>query len=143
MYFADEVRPVAEVRPDSRRVGKKELRMAAELIDRYAGSFDIANYEDTYRDALLGVIEAKRSGAEIHVERRPEDDHAPDLLEALRRSVEEAKGRHEGPRRRNGANGTLDDLTKDELEKRARRAGVRGYSRMRKTELVRALKSAG
>jgi DNA end-binding protein Ku len=143
MYFADEVRPVDEVRPDSRRVGKNEVRMAAELIEGYARPFDIANYADTYRDALLGVIEAKRSGAEVHVERRPEEDRAPDLLEALRRSVEAAKGRHDGARRRNGADGTLEDLTKDELDKRARRAGVRGYSRMKKTELVRALRSAG
>jgi len=141
MYFADEVRPLDGIKPSARSVAKKELQMAAELIDRFAGSFDITKYEDTYREALLDVIEAKRRGEELHLERRPDEKDAPDLLEALRQSVQAAKQGRDVQRRRDDGNGALDDLTKDELERRAKRAGLTGYSKLRKAELVRALES--
>jgi DNA end-binding protein Ku len=139
MYFADEVRPIDEIKVKGIRVGKRELEMGRELIDRFAGSFDIAKYHDDYREALLRLIEAKRQGKEAHVE-RPSERPVPDLMEALRASLEEHTGRHRSgnghsPRRDLGA------LSKGELEKRAKRQGVRGYSKMTKRELVQALDS--
>ena len=58
-----------------------------------------------------------------------------DLFEALRQSVERSK-------RTRGAGGSLDRLTKGELEKRAKAAGIEGRSRMSKDELVAALRAA-
>jgi DNA end-binding protein Ku len=67
--------------------------MAMQLIDRFAGSFDPQQYEDTYRKALLEIIDRKRKGEEIHVEPAREPGQAPDLIEALRASLEAAQGR--------------------------------------------------
>src|SRR5436190_13215 len=62
MYFADEVRPVDELKPANGRVLKQELEMAEKLIDSFRGKFLPEKYEDTYRDALCDVIKAKRAG---------------------------------------------------------------------------------
>jgi DNA end-binding protein Ku len=93
MYFADEIRPIDEIDPGTVRVGKKELKMATDLIDSGAGTWKPERYRDTYRDRLLEVIEAKRKGEEVHAEPMPERDPPGDLLEALRGGVEAAKKR--------------------------------------------------
>ena len=88
MYFADEIRPVSELKPDRGRVSKEELDMAAALIDRFKGTFDPKKYKDTYTDRLLDVIKRKRKGEEIHAAPEVEPEEALDLMEALRASVE-------------------------------------------------------
>jgi DNA end-binding protein Ku len=145
MYFADEIRPTEEIKPEKAPVGKREVEMALELIDRFTGSFEPDKYEDTYRNRLLEIIEAKRKGEEVHVERRPEEEAPVDLMEALRASVDAAKRRKTGERRATRArdgDGDLAGLTKAELERRAKQAGVSGYSKMTKDELVAALSKA-
>jgi DNA end-binding protein Ku len=150
MYFADEIRPIDEIRPKAQRVAKKELDMAEQLIEAYAGPFDPAKYRDTYRDTLCEIIKAKRKGEEIH---RPEpeeqEDEAPDLLAALRASVEAAQKGRRGARAsasngRNGGNGgkKLEDLSKDELYELAKEADVSGRSDMSRAQLIKALKAA-
>ena len=138
MFFADEIRPTKGIKPRKATVGKQELAMALDLIDRFRGSFDPDKYEDTYRAALLEVIEQKRKGKEVHREPRAKDGEPVDLLAALRESVE-AHSRGAKSRRRNGS---LDDLSKAELDKRARKAEIPGRSRMTKDELVEALETA-
>jgi DNA end-binding protein Ku len=145
LYFADEVRPVDEVRPRRQRVAKGELEMAQQLIDAFAGDWEPEKYRDTYRDALRAVIEAKREGKEVHVAAEPEEERPTDLLEALRASVETSKRGERRPARSssNGAGGDeLEELPKSELEKRAREADIEGRSKMSKEELVEALRAA-
>jgi DNA end-binding protein Ku len=88
MYFADEIRPAKELRPSRAQVRKEELEMAATLIDRFKGSFDPKAYSDTYTKRLLDVIRRKRRGEEVHVAMEPEPEEAPDLMAALRASLE-------------------------------------------------------
>ena len=152
LHFADEIRPVAEIKPKRERVEKGELEMAQQLIDSFSGEWKPEQYEDTYRDALCSVIEAKRKGKEVHVAAEPEEEQPTDLMAALRASVEASKPGHRRPsrasRRSNGAgsNGAsgddLDDLSKSELEKRAKKAEIEGRSKMSKEELIEALRSA-
>jgi DNA end-binding protein Ku len=40
LYFADEIRPVEDVRPKRQRVAKGELEMAQQLIDAFAGDWE-------------------------------------------------------------------------------------------------------
>jgi DNA end-binding protein Ku len=117
--------------------------MAAELIDRFSGKFQPDKYEDTYREALLKVIRAKHRGKEVHVERPAREEETPDLMSALRASLESARGRRTAGGR-NGArgDGELGQLSKADLERLAKKAGLSGYSKLSKAELVRALKTA-
>ena len=138
MFFADEIRPTKGIAPRRTSVGKQELAMALDLIDRFRGSFEPEKYEDTYREALLRVIDRKRKGKDVHVEPAAEREEPVDLLEALRASVESHRRNGRKPRR---GNGSLSGLSKAELEKRARRAGIEGRSSMTKDELVEALEA--
>ena len=140
MFFADEIRPTKGIRPRKATVPKQELSMALDLIDRFRGPFEPEKYEDTYREALLEVIDRKRKGKDVHAEAEPErGDEPADLLEALRESVEAHGRRGRASRRRNGS---LGDLSRDELERRARKAGIRGRSKMSKRQLATALERA-
>jgi DNA end-binding protein Ku len=96
MYFADEIRPADELRPNRARVNKEELEMAATLIDRFKGTFDPKKYSDTYTERLLDVIRRKRKGEEIHAAPEVEPEETPDLMTALRASLEA----HAGAKRR-------------------------------------------
>jgi DNA end-binding protein Ku len=139
MHFADEIRPAEEFAPTDAKVEKKELEMAAQLIEQYAGEFDPSEYRDTYRDALCEIIEAKRKGKEIRVEAEPEHEAPTDLMAALRASVEAAR-RERAPRR--SSNGDFESKSKDELYELAKKADIPGRSEMSKDELVEALRAA-
>ena len=99
LYFADEIRPLKEIRPKRQRVAKGELDMARQLVDAFAGDWKPEKYRDTYRDALSKVIKAKQKGEEVHVAAEPEEEAPADLLEALRASVEASKRSERRPRR--------------------------------------------
>jgi DNA end-binding protein Ku len=100
MYFADEIRPIDEIKPGRARVNAKELEMAATLIDRFKGSFDPTKYSDSYTDKLLEVIKRKQKGETVTVEEpKAEDEETPDLMAALRASVEA----HSGPAHRSSS----------------------------------------
>jgi DNA end-binding protein Ku len=146
MYFADEIRPVDEVKPPKANVSKEELSMAEQLIENLAGDFDPEKYKDTYREALCEIIRAKRKGKKVHHPPETEEAAPPDLLEALRASIASADRRTGSrPRRRssrNGSNGDLTALSKTELDERARKAKIPGRSRMSKGELIEALSEA-
>jgi DNA end-binding protein Ku len=67
--------------------------MAADLIDRFKGSFDPSKYSDTYTDKLLEVIRKKEKGETVTVEEpEPAAEEAPDLMAALRASIEAHSG---------------------------------------------------
>jgi DNA end-binding protein Ku len=133
MYFADEIRPLDELEPAKASVSKEELAMAEQLIENFAGDFEPEKYKDTYRDALCEIIRAKRAGKEVHHAPDTEEAAPPDLLEALRASIE-ASGA--------GRSRDLSGLSKTELDERARKAKIPGRSKMSKDELIEALSEA-
>ena len=92
MFFADEVRPSEGIAPEGVKVDKRQLEMAAQLIGQYQGEFDVEKYHDQYRERLMGVIEAKRSGEGVKQVVTAEKAPAPDLLAALQASLDEARG---------------------------------------------------
>jgi DNA end-binding protein Ku len=145
LHFADEIRPVDEIKASRTRVSQEELKMAERLIESFTGEWKPEKYKDTYRDELSAIIRAKRKGKEIHAAPELEEEEPTDLLTALRESIE--RGRGGGARtRRNGrrssGNGDLKELSKQELDERAKRAGIEGRSKMTKAQLVRALSRA-
>lgn len=97
MFFPDEVRSVRDLPdlPKGMEVREKELVMAKELIENLASSFEPEKYQDSYREKLLNVIQAKVEGKEISVAPSPEREKVVDLLEALQASVKKSQGKTE------------------------------------------------
>jgi DNA end-binding protein Ku len=95
MYFADEIRPADAIAPKGQRVDKQELEMAEALIERFTTAFKHEKYSDEYQKRLREIVKRKRKGEEIHAaaEGDEQEETAPDLLEALRASVDAAKSR--------------------------------------------------
>lgn len=87
MYFADEVKPIEDVVPKDAKVGRKELEMARNLIDRFTGPLDLEKYKDTYRDTLCAIIKQKQQGKEVHVAPVEEAAEPTDLFAALKASL--------------------------------------------------------
>ncbi|WP_035812771.1 Ku protein [Jiangella gansuensis] len=94
MLWPDEIRkPEFDFLDEDVEVRKQEMAMAESYIDTLAGDFDPEEYHDEYREALLEVVNAKAEGQEVVTppEAEPAEGKVVDLMEALRRSVEEAK----------------------------------------------------
>jgi DNA end-binding protein Ku len=98
LFFGDEVRDMSRVVPsaDSVRIGERELQLAEDLVGMLATEWDPSAYADTYRQELLTLLSTK-APTRSH---EPEDELEPArtsdaeaLMDALRRSVEEAKRR--------------------------------------------------
>jgi DNA end-binding protein Ku len=140
MHFADEIRSTEELAPREVDVEKKELDLAAQLIEQYTGEFKPEEYRDTYRDALCEIIEAKRKGEAVRVEASAEPEAPTDLMAALRASVEAAQ--REGAPSRRSRNGDLASKSREELYALAKKADIRGRSDMSKEELAEALRAA-
>ncbi|MFR9806758.1 Ku protein [Pseudonocardia sp. RS010] len=101
LHFGDEVRDPSEelenVPTRRTKPGEKELRMATQLIESMSGPWKPDQYRDTYRDRVGKLIEDKKQGREIVTESEaPEPTEMSSLLEALQRSVEEARGTRSG-----------------------------------------------
>ena len=137
LYFVDEIRPLDEIKASKARVSREELQMAERLIESWTTEWKPEKYQDTYRDELCSIIKAKRKGKEVHAAPELEEEEPTDLMTALRESIERSHGGARGRR-----NGSLGDLSKQELDKRAKAAGIEGRSKMTKAELVRALQRA-
>jgi DNA end-binding protein Ku len=143
MYFADEVDAPESIAPDELPdVAKRELELALSLIERFSTDWEPEKYEDTYREALLDIVEQKRRGKKIHRVTEPEEEGPPDLMEALRQSLERAQ-RGRRPSRNGGRHdGDLGDLSKGELQERAKELDIPGRSKMSKDELAEAVAHA-
>ena len=93
LYWPDEVRSVADlaIPEDDAEVRPAELAMAEQLVAMMTGQFDPKAYRDEYRDALMGMIEAKSAGEEIAEPAAAPAAKLTDLVAALEASVAAAK----------------------------------------------------
>jgi DNA end-binding protein Ku len=91
MHFPDEIREMPHT-GGKVNVDDRELKMALSLVDLLTEEFNPEKYKDEYRDALLERIQAKAQGEEIREAPEAPQTEVLDLMEALRRSIEAAKG---------------------------------------------------
>jgi DNA end-binding protein Ku len=101
LFYADEVRSPSEIGlPAAQsRVSDRELSMARQLIESLVTEWDPNRYGDSYRERVLELIQAKARGEELVIEEAPAQPPAvPDLMAALKASVEAAKGRRAAER---------------------------------------------
>jgi DNA end-binding protein Ku len=74
-------------------VDKKQLAMATELIRAYSSPLNLGAYKDDYEAALHQLIEAKQKNMPLPLdEEKPKQAKVTNLMDALRRSVTQAKG---------------------------------------------------
>jgi DNA end-binding protein Ku len=99
MRFADEVVSPEElgedvIPEDGRKLDKREIDMAKQLIDSLSTDFDPDKYRDEYREELLSLIERKARGEEVveAVSEEPKPTKTPDLMAALEESLAAVKG---------------------------------------------------
>jgi DNA end-binding protein Ku len=64
----------------------KELDLAKRIITELSGELDLSEYRDTYRERVLALIEKKRAGETIRVE-RPKAEEVKELMVALEETV--------------------------------------------------------
>ena len=96
MLWPDEVRAADAFAPsDDVHVRSQGIDMAESYIDTLTAPFDPGEFTDQYREALEEVIEAKAAGRPVKEEEEsvPDRGEVVDLMEALRRSVADAKAR--------------------------------------------------
>lgn len=92
LRYAEEVRPTDDLKlPKVEKLAAGELKLAMQLIDQGAGTFDITRYKDEYTSALMKMIRAKAKGkapkpsAMKVVHKKPSDD----LMSMLKASLGE------------------------------------------------------
>lgn len=100
LLYPDEIRVDLNKEAPNVKVTKQELQMATTLIDLMAQEFDPEQYKDHYKEALSEMIQAKLEGKEIVEAPEPKSTKVVDLMDALRASVENARG---GGGKRSGA----------------------------------------
>ena len=95
MRWPDEIRrPDFAFLDEDVTVRPQELQMAEALIGSMSGKFDPTEFTDDYREAMTALLEAKQSGGEVQQVPETADTGGAvvDLMSALRRSVERARG---------------------------------------------------
>lgn len=126
----DEVLATDELpQPGGRAHNEKEAKMAEQLVLAFADAFDPSQYHNEHRDRLLALVDAKAKGKRPRLKPVPEKRTAPDLADALRKSLLAAhqKNRAQDVKRARGP-GPVKAQGSGSAKKRARSARSRKES---------------
>ena len=93
LHWPDEVRSMEELSlpEDEIDIKPSEKKMAEQLVASMTGEFDVSDYTDDYRQALMAVIEKKVAGEKPEPAARAEATNITDLMAALEASVAAAR----------------------------------------------------
>jgi DNA end-binding protein Ku len=91
MRYAHEIRSPKDLDLPARGGTEKEMKLARQLVDSLSDTWDPRAYKDTYSDVLREIIEAKVKGEEIVAPEMPRRERVTNLMEALRRSLEDGR----------------------------------------------------
>lgn len=98
MYYADDIKALPKGY-DQPQVSPQELDMAKTLIHSMDTPFNPSEYSDEYQGKLRQLLEAKIAGKEIVAGAAEQESNVIDLMEALKASVENEKGKQEPAKR--------------------------------------------
>ncbi len=141
LHWPDEVRALDELTlpEDQVEIKPGERTMAEQLVASMTGAFDATEYRDEYREALMGVIEAKVAGEAPQPAAHAEPTHIADLMAALEASVAKAR---EGRRASPAEKGTKRTPKSATSRGRARPASARKATTAEEKRPVRRRKTA-
>jgi DNA end-binding protein Ku len=74
------------------KIPKDMLELAAHIVETKKGDFDPDKFDDRYEDALKELLKKKQHGEKIERPKERAPSNVVNLMEALRKSVEESKG---------------------------------------------------
>ena len=89
MRFHDEIVDADELEVDKPGKGpsKREVEMAGQLVDSLHRKFDPSDYEDSYREAVLDLVERKAKGEDLSPDEPEPEEEPADLTAALQASL--------------------------------------------------------
>lgn len=92
LNYGDEVNPTIGLREleglEDGDVDEQELEVARRLVASIAEPFDIDKYQDTFREAVLDLIDRKAAGEPMPLNATPEPPpDSPDVMKALEASL--------------------------------------------------------
>jgi DNA end-binding protein Ku len=92
MYFVNEIRMVEGYgKLVDVKLKPQEIKLAEQLVESLEDDFQPQQYHDTFQERLKALIEAKREGKPIIDEERPRRAPVIDMMEALKRSLQETE----------------------------------------------------
>ena len=86
MRTIDQIDELREVRGS---VNPAEMKLARQVIESIEGDLNLSDYKDEYQQGLRSIIDAKIAGEEIVAPAEVEAPKVVDLMEALRRSLDQ------------------------------------------------------
>ena len=95
LHHAAEIRTIDqidELREVRGTVSPAEMKLARQVIESIEGELNLADYTDEYQQGLRALIEAKVAGEEVVAPVESAPPKVVDLMEALRKSLEQVSG---------------------------------------------------
>jgi len=92
LHHAAEIRTIdqiEELREVRGKVNPGEMKLARQVIESIEGDLDLKDYKDEYQEGLRKIIDAKIAGEEIVAPAESEPPKVVDLMEALRKSLDQ------------------------------------------------------
>ena len=96
LFYPEDVRSKDEIEEivHGADVSAQELEMATQLVESLARPFEPEQFENEHKRDILALVEKKLAGEEIEVgHEAPAPAPVPDLMEALKASLAESKGK--------------------------------------------------
>ena len=95
LHHAAEIRTIDqidELREVRGKVNPAEMKLARQVIESIEGELNLADYTDEYQRGLRAIIDARIAGEEIIAPAEEAPPKVVDLMEALRKSLEQVSG---------------------------------------------------
>jgi DNA end-binding protein Ku len=95
LHHAAEIRTIDqidELREVRGTVNPAEMKLARQVIESIEGELNLADYTDEYQQGLRALIDAKVAGEEVATPAESAPPKVVDLMEALRKSLEQVSG---------------------------------------------------
>jgi DNA end-binding protein Ku len=95
LHHAAEIRTIDqidELREVRGTVNPAEMKLARQVIESIEGELNLADYTDEYQQGLRALIDAKVAGEEVAMPAESAPPKVVDLMEALRKSLEQVSG---------------------------------------------------
>ena len=86
-----------------RKVDKDMAEIASMIIDKKKTSFDPGKFEDTYEEALIAMIDAKRKGRKLPKAAPRPKENVVDLMDVLKKSLASESGGAKRPAKKKSA----------------------------------------